>query len=277
MFKTYLPYIVAFVAASISVIGIRTAVGPERGARLAGVGAALGILAALFFVAGFSWTAAGPLNRIGHIVIGAVVVGTVLDALKPATPLRWILFTLFSLGCGWASAVNGLLPKIAPTGLQVGLALALALLWLGMIVRFSKPQAHQATTLVVVIAVGAGIAVLASLSGDSVLTSVALSVVAALFALAMCSLFASFELGNAVIVPVTASAVAMAWALAQRHPETLIGLAVLTLVLFAERTARRVPMPKGGIAAYLYLAVLAAFCAIPIVIAAVLVSAAARA
>ncbi len=277
MLKTYLPYIVAFGAASIGVVGIRTVAGPERGARLAGIGAALGILAALFFVTGFAWTAAGPLNRIGHIVIGAVVVGALLDALKPANVLRWILLAVFSLGCGWASAVNGLMPKSAPSALQAGLVLALALLWMGMIVRFSKPQAHHATTLVVVIAVGAGIAVLASLAGDGVLTAIALSVVAALFALALCSLFANLEFGHSVIVPTTASLVAMAWALAQRHPESLIGLAVLTLILFAERTARRVPMPKGGIAAYLYLATLSAFCAIPIVIAAILVSAAAAA
>jgi hypothetical protein len=277
MLKTVLPYLVAFAGASIVIVVVRLAAGLERGARLAGIGVPLALIAALFFVAGFGWTATGPLNRTGHILIGATVVGAVLAALQPAKALRWGVLIVFVLGCGWASALNGLLPKVAPTLWQLVLVLVLALLWLGMIVRFAASNTHKPTTLVVLIAVGVGLAVVASIAGDAQLMAIALSVVAALFALAIFAIVLKIEVGEAALVPVAAIVVAMAWALSQRHPEAVIGLSVLILVLFAERTARRVPLPKSGIAAYLYMGVLAACCAIPIVIAAILVSAAAKA
>jgi len=274
MLKTLLPYVASFAVASIGMIGLRLTAGPERGQRLAGLFVGVAIIAALFAVPGFAWTAAGPLNRIGHIIIGAVLVGASLDLVKPRNLWRWVVLGLFVLGCGWASAVNTLIPKITPSLGQLGLALALAVIWLGIILRFTMPQAHKPTKLVVLIAAVAGIAVLASIAGDVALVTIALSIMAAVFAFVVCAIVLNIELNDSATLPIASSLVAMAWALSQRHPEALLGLGILTLVLFAERTARRVPMPQGGIAAYLYLCVLAGFCGIPILIAAVLVSAA---
>ena len=275
MLKTLLPYMIAFGVTLIGAVATRLAAGLEHGTRLAGLFIGVGGMGALFAIPGFEWTAAGPLNRTGHILIGALLVGTAFDVLKAPRVWKIILLGLFALGCGWASANNTLILKTAPSMGQLGLALALALVWAGMILRFSAQTAHKATNLVVLIAALSGLALLALIVGDRPVTFIALSFVAALFAFALCSIVLNLDLGDGAKIPVVSSLVAIAWALSQRHPEALWGLGVLTLVLFAERTARRVPMPQGGIAAYLYLVVLAGFCAIPIFIAAVLVSAAA--
>jgi len=273
MLKTLLPVLVAFAAAAVGLITVRLAAGPERGPRLAAGAVGLGLIAALFAVPGFAWSAVGPLDRIGHILIGALIVGVALDAFKPPRVVEGALLAVFALGCGWASALGGLIPNITPSAVRVGLALALGLVWLGMILRFGALNAHKPTNLVVLIAAAAGVALLAAIAGDGALTLVALSLAAALFAFATLNVVWAMALGHGAVVPAAAGLVACAWALSQRHPETLLGLGVLTLVLFAERTARRLPLPKSGIAPYLYLAVLAACCAIPVVIAALLVSA----
>lgn len=271
--KAILPHAGAFAVALVVLIGARFAAGSERGPRIAGAGLAVGFLVGVSLVSGFGWSGLGLVSRIGHIALGAALAGLALDWLKPGRTAQGIVLGIFAVGCGWASALDGLIPKTLPSLMQLGLAVLLALLWVGMMVRFSALSTHRATSLVVVIAATTGLAWLAAIADDAALRGVALCLMAAVFALAVASSIFAIELGSAAMTPVAAAVVAMAWALAQRQPETLIGLPVLALVLFAERTARRVPMPGGRISAYLYLAVLAAFCAIPVVIAAVLVSA----
>jgi hypothetical protein len=273
MLKTLLPVVVAFAVAAVGLVAVRLGLGAERGPRLASGFVGLGVIAALAAVPGFEWSAVGALDRIGHILIGSLIVGVVLDALKPPRAVEGALVTVFALGCGWASAMGGLVPNVTPTVLRVGLALALGLIWLGMILRFGALNAHKPTNLVVLIAAAAGVALLAAIAGDATVTLIALSLAAALFAFAAVNLIWVLDFGHGAVVPAAAGLVAMAWALSQRHPETLLGLGVLALVLFAERTARRVPVPKSGIAPYIYLAILGGCCAIPVVIAAVLVSA----
>jgi hypothetical protein len=277
MLETSTPLLIAFAVTAIGAAGLRFAVGLERAARWAGVFVGIGFLAALIAMPGFAWTAFGAVNRIGHILIGAIIVGLVLVFFKPARLWQWVILGLFALGCGWASAVNGLLPKVAPTGLQLGLAIGLACLWLGMMVRFSAAQAHKPSSLVALIAVIAGLAIISSLLNDILVPFIAQALLAAVFAFTVVSVVFRYDLTEVLAVPVASSIVAIAWAISQRHPEALVGLGILALVLFAERTARRVPLPKSGIAGYLYLTILAGCCAIPVVIAAVLVSASAGA
>lgn len=268
-----LPHAVSFAVALVAVLALRFAPGPDRGPRLAGLGVALGLMAGLSLIAEFSWSAFGPVNRVGHIVLGAALVGVALDLLKPSTLWRWLIVAGFALGCGWASALGRLWPSSTPTVMQLGLVVLLGALWLGMMVRFSSLSSHKPTSFVVVIAVAAGLAVLASITNDEVLTFAALCLLAGLFALAVVALFIKIELSYAAMIPAAAALLATAWALSQRQSEALVGLPVLALVLFAERTARRAPMPGGRISDYLYLVVLAGCCAIPVVLAAVLVAA----
>jgi hypothetical protein len=277
MLETSTPLFIAFAVTAIGAVGLRFALGAERATRWAGAFVGIGFLAALIAMPGFAWTAFGAVNRIGHILIGAIVVGAVLVFFKPARLWQWIILGVFALGCGWASAVNGLLPKVAPTPWQVGLTVGLACVWLGMMVRFSAAQTHKPSSLVVLIAVIAGLAIISSLLNDILVPFIAQALLAAVFAYAVFSVVFRYDLTEVLVVPVASSIVAIAWSISQRHQEALVGLGILALVLFAERTARRVPLPKSGIAGYLYLAILAGCCAIPVIIAAVLVSASAGA
>jgi hypothetical protein len=272
MLKTMLPQITAFGVALILTLGLRLGLKTGRGQHYAGLGVGLGFMVAISLVAGFSWGGYGPIDRIGHIALGGVLVGLALDNV-PMTWGRWALLTIFSFGCAWASALNGLTPADPPTALQLGLVGVLGAVWLGLVVRLSNLSPHKPSIFVVLLAVMTGLAVLGVITRDEVLTQISLCLLAAVFALAVASVIFSIELNYATMVPVAASIIAIAWGLSQRQPQTVVGLPVLALILFAERTARRIPMPKGGVATYLYLAVLMGCCVIPIIIAALLVSA----
>lgn len=281
MVKSLLPQIGTLAAALIAVLVLRFGLagpfGPERARRLAGAGAALGVMVGLSLIGDFSWTGAGNVNRVGHIVLGGLLVGAGLAALRPPRFVQGAVLGAFALGCAWASVLGGLVPAAAPTLTEAGLIALLAVLWAGLVVRLSALSPHAPTSLVVVIAAAAGLAWLAAISGDGVLKLMGLCLTLAVFALALAVLILNVDLSLAAMVPLGAGLVGLGWALAERQPESVVGLPVLALVLFAERTARRVPMPAGGISAYLYLLVLAACCAVPVIIAALLVSAGASA
>lgn len=273
MLNAVLPHASAFAAALVALVVIRFAAGPERGPRLAGVGAGLGLMVGLTLIPDFNWSGAGDANRIGHIVLGAVLIAAALAWLRPG---RWVqigALAVFALGCAWSSVLGQLVPDAAPSLTEMGFIVVLAVLWLGLMMRFNALSAHPATSLVVAIAVAAGLAWLAAITHDMTVKLAGLCLITALFALTLAVVAFKVELSIAALIPLGAAVVAVAWALGQRQPETLIGLPILALVLFAERTARRIPMPAGGISSYLYLLALAACCAVPIVIAAVLVSA----
>jgi hypothetical protein len=273
MLKSMLPQITAFGVALITVLCLRLFLKTGRGQHYAGLGLAVGFIVGLSLVSGFSWGGYGPIDRIGHIVVGGVLVGLALDFVSPAWG-RWALLTIFSLGCAWASALNGLKPATPPSFLQLGLVVVLGVVWLGLVVRLSTLSPHKLSNIIVIISVVTGLAALSSITRDSDLTFISLSLLGALFALAIVASIFSIELNYATMVPAAAAIIAIAWGLSQRQPETVVGLPVLALVLFAERTARRIPMPKGSrIGEYLYPTGLAGCCVIPIAIAALLVSA----
>ncbi|MBL8643500.1 MAG: hypothetical protein JNK21_06175 [Rhodospirillaceae bacterium] len=267
-----LPQLAAFGSALVLILAVRLAAPKPHGLRLAGVGAAVGLMIGLSMIAGFSWDGAGPVSRIGHIALGAVLVGAVMDHIDEAWG-RWALLTVFSLGCGWASVLGGLTPQVSPSIAALALSAAVGALWLGLMVRLSALSPHKPTSFVMIIAVAAGLTLLAAIARDDMLTRAGLCLLGALFALALVAAILSLEVNYIAMAPVAASILAIAWALSQRQPETMVGLPVLALVLFAERTARRIPMPGGRISAYLYLGGLAGCCTIPIVLAALLVSA----
>ncbi len=273
MLKSLLPQITAFGVALITVLCLRLFLKTGRGQHYAGLGLGVGFMVGISLVAGFSWGGYGPIDRIGHIALGGVMVGLALDFISPAWG-RWALLTIYALGCAWASALNGLKPADPPTALQLGLVVLLGVVWLGLMVRLSALSPHKLSTFIVIIAVVTGLAVLSSITHDSDLTFISLCLLGALFALAIVASLFSIELNYATMIPAAAAIIAIAWGLSQRQPETFIGLPVLALVLFAERTARRIPMPKGSrVGEYLYPAGLAGCCVIPIAIAALLVSA----
>ena len=63
---------------------------------------------------------------------------------------------------------------------------------------------------------------------------------------------------------------ALVWALAQRHPDMRLALLCLPLVLFAEATAQRVPLPAARISTLLYPLILAGLVSVPLVLAALI-------
>jgi hypothetical protein len=112
-----------------------------------------------------------------------------------------------------------------------------------------------------------GLAGLSAIVGDDAVQGLAIGLAAALA-------------GYFIFVAVTGSAVtdglvlfagmpilAMVWALAQRQPDLRLALLCVPLVLFAETTALRVPLPAARISALLYPLILAALVSLPLVLA----------
>src|SRR5882724_7278091 len=83
MVKSALMYLVPCVLTLVLAGGIRAAAGPERGARLAGAAVDLAFVASWGFFLRPGWIPTDDFSRVGHIAVGAVLMGLALDILAP--------------------------------------------------------------------------------------------------------------------------------------------------------------------------------------------------
>ncbi len=73
-----------------------------------------------------------------------------------------------------------------------------------------------------------------------------------------------------VILSATGGLLAIAWAVYQRAPSAGPGVVLCGLILFADGTARRVPLPRAGISRFLYPALVVGVALAPVTIATLL-------
>lgn len=243
---------------------IRAAGGAERGARIAGASIAVGFLSSWFFLLSPGWMPVGAFERIGHIVIGAALVGLLLDLLSPKRFWSALAASVVILASTWASLNDGLTPSESLSPTMAGGLVALFVIAFLFIARLDQIREQQAVSFVTMCMVALALIVQAALVGDRDIAVTALLLLMTIGAFALTQLFVPVVLGDGVILSVGAALLAIAWVLVERDPSVQIGMALIPLILFADGTAKRVPLPAARISTVLYPLVLAGIAALPL-------------
>ena len=113
----------------------------------------------------------------------------------------------------------------------------------------------------------------AAVAGDGQLASTGLILAMALGGYLTWIWISGTPLAAAAICPAAAGLFALAWALTGDEPALLPGVTLSALILFADGTARRAPLPHAGISVVLYPAVHVGVALLPLALAAVLTAA----
>jgi hypothetical protein len=254
-----IPLIVAFVIAG----GLRLALGADRSARFVGLAVPLAFLLSWAAIVHPGWLAYDAVGRIGHIVSGAMVLGAVLDVFPLHRAVVLALGTVFLAACAWAEFEGGFwpghMPSVANLLIFAGLiALAGGVLWrIDALRRREQPHlASSRAALIQLVMLALSLAAVSAASADAPLRAGALILAAALGGfLVVTFVFTAIRdlaLPTVIVLTSAATLLAIAWALCERTPRAIAGVALSGLILFAEGTVRRIPLPKAGISRILY-------------------------
>ncbi len=239
----------------------------ERGVRAGGLPVALGVLVCWVFVVRPGWMPVDDMRRILHIAAGAALLGLVLDALQPPRLIAAILAAVFVLGSAFAS-VTGLVwprwPMTTSDGIAAGAAAVTAFL---VLARFDSMRERPLSLVLLLTVVACGLTVLAALMKDAMLAGLAGVLATGLAGYLVFVVIMGAAITDGLILFAGASMLAVIWALAQLYPDIRLALLCLPLVLFAETTAMRVPLPAARISTVLYPLILASAVSLPLVLA----------
>ncbi len=269
-----IPLLLAFAISA----GIRLGAGPERAARFGGLALPIAFLVGWGLIVKPGWFAHDALGRVGHIVLGAMLVGLVCDA--------WLtrrgFLVIGALGAlivsAWAEVNGGVMPRQMPSLamlVEFALAAAIGVLVLWRLDRL-RTTAHPfmppvGVWLVVSVMAALSLLAVAAAADDRPLRLSAAVLTAALLGAGLWSWLSRQEVVGATVALSAAMAqLAIAWALFERSPFTGGGLVLTGLILFADGTANRIPLPKAGISRLLAPLVLAGVATIPLGLGAIL-------
>ena len=271
MLKSALMYLVPCGLALVLAVAIRLLGGPERGTRAAGIAVIIGFLAAWGYFLRPGWIPTDDFSRIGHIAFGAGLMGLALDYLAGRRLWAVASIALVVAVSTWLS-INGMLRPAEPVTLSLGVVvLALVVLGTLAILRLEaisrQEEAGGLTAgLLLMIVVGA-LAFVARIGGEGRLFTSGLILVAALAPYVLLQRLLRVAVGESIILGASAIALALAWAVFQALPHLRPALLLVPLILFADGTAKRVPLPAARISTILYPFLLAGIAALPAVLA----------
>jgi hypothetical protein len=250
--------------------GIRLAGGPERGARLAGIAVAAGFLIAWGIILRPGWLAEEPISRTGHIAAGAALLGLALDFFAAKRLWAAAVAGFVVLVETWASLNSGFWPPLTFTWLTAVTLITLSVIAFFVLARLDAMATRGLSALIVLTMLAVGVGVIALIAGDEGVARSVFLLALAVAGYIAANAFVTLPAGDAVILGAGCALLAFAWALTQRNADTgvLLGLVLLPLMLFAEGTARRVPLPKARISVFLYPLILAGVAALPLALAA---------
>lgn len=247
--------------------GVRLALGPERGARMAGVAAVVAFLVTWGIVLRPGWFAFTPVGRIGHVAVGAALTALVLDFFAVRRWCAYVAMGVVVLVSCWASLNQGLWPPHAFTWMKGAALVALAAGAFLVLVRIDILVPRDLTAPITLAMLCFGLAAVAAVARDGAMVATALALAMAVAGYMAATVLVPLGPSRGLALGAGATMLAIAWAFVDRNPQAALGLIVLPLTLFAEGTARRVPLPKAGISRILYPLVLAAVSALPVIIA----------
>ncbi len=245
-------------------VGLRAAAGAERGASLAGIAVAGGFIVSWGFLLAPGWTPEDSFARIGHIAGGAALAGLVLDFLGPKRFWAAAVAGIVIFMSTWANLNNGF---VAAEGLSAVKAASFLVLAVGafiVIARLDRLRDERAVSYVAIVMVALALSVQAAIVGDSDVAVTALILGLCVGTFALLQIIVPVLLGDSVILGAGAGLLAIAWAVAERDPSTRIGLILVPLILFADGTAKHVPLPNARISSILYPIVLMCVAALPL-------------
>ena len=242
----------------------------EKAERVALLPIAVSVLVGWILIVRPGWMPVDDLRRVVHIGIGAALLGLALDAVRPHRFITVVLVALFLLGCAFASVTGALTPSGSISGRDALLTAALAGAAFFTSVRLDAMRERSSSLMILLTLVAVGISVLGSIAHDEVLTGLALVLAVSLAGYLIFIMITGSPVSDGVILVAGAPLLAIIWALGQRHPDMRLALLCLSLVLFAEATAQRVPLPAARISALLYPVILAGLVSLPLVLAALI-------
>jgi len=236
----------------------------ERAARIALLPVVVTTLLCWAFIVRPRWVPVDDITRVLHVAVGAALLGVALDAAKPPRLAAAVLLAGFLLGSAFASVTGRLMPD-GPISLRDGAIIGvLALAAFLVLARFDTMRERPLSLSILLALLGGGLAVLAAIAQDPVLTGLALVMAMAMVGTVAFVALTGAVLGDGTILFGGASMLAMVWALAQHHPDLRLALLCLPLVLFAETTALRVRLPAARISALLYPLIFASLVSLPL-------------
>ena len=265
--KLTLGMILPFALTLVFTGAIRLGLGAERGARLAGGAVVGGFLLAWAIVWRPGWMPAEPFARIGHIALGALLMGLVLDAFirrKFATIIGAVLVVAVS---AMASVTGTLRPRLPLSGDDLLLTGLLVILALAALARLDRLRSDTTVVLVITAMVALAVSAVGAMAHDLPLSVTALMLALSLAAYGLMAALIPLPVGDSIVLGAGATVLAIIWALAATHPAARPALVLLPLILFADGTARRVPLPKARISGLLFPLVLTGVAALPLVLA----------
>ena len=87
---------------------IRWAAGSDRAPRFVGLAVPVGFLLCWGIVVEPGWRAFEPVGRLGHILLGAALLGVALDNWRPRRWLAAVAVLIFVIGAAWAEVGGAL-------------------------------------------------------------------------------------------------------------------------------------------------------------------------
>jgi hypothetical protein len=231
--------------------------GPERAGRFIGLAFTLAFLFAWAVLVAPGWHAFTTLGRLGHIVVGATIVGFVLDYWRPRRAVATALLIMFIAFVSWAEA-NGRV-FVRPSTASALTFAALLLVGAGLawcVERMTRAEVPLGTpspaALVLLVFTALALAGVAMVAGQPSFGITGLVLAAAVAGFFPWAWITGTGLPAAMLCPAAAGLFALAWGIVDGSSATLPGVGLAALTLFADGTARRVPLPKARISAILY-------------------------
>src|SRR5262249_52711415 len=134
--------------------------------------------------------------------------------------------------------------------------------------RLDRLRGDATIVLVTTAMLALAAAAVAAVAHDVPLSVTALMLALSVAAYGVIAALIPLPVGDAIVLGAGTTLLAIVWALASAHPAVRPALLLLPLMLFADGTARRVPLPKARISALLFPAVLAGVAGLSLILAA---------
>lgn len=247
-------------------------VGPERAGRFIGAAFGLLFLIAWAVVVAPGWRALDALGRVGHIVLGASILGLVFDCWRPPRVIALPLLVIFIAGVSWAEANGRLLTLPDTAGALRFIALALVgavLAWrVENMTRAATPFGTPGPSVLMMLMMAAlALATVAWTDGHEPFAATCLVLAVAIAGFLPWAWVTNGSVPWAVLCPAAAGLFASAWGIVDTSSAALPGVCLAALTLFADGTARRIPMPQARVAVILYPLLVGVMALLPLALA----------
>ena len=249
---------------------LRAAGGAERGPSIAGFAVAGGFIVSWGFLLTPGWGPVESFGRIGHIAGGAALAGLVLDFFGPKRFWAAVVAGIVIFVSTWANLNNGFAVAGGLSAIKAVSFLILAAGALIVIARLDQLRDQRAVSYVTIVMVALSLSAQAAIVGDTDVSVTALILALCVGSYALFQTFVPVFLGDSVLLGAGAALLAIAWTLAERDPSTRIGLILVPLILFADGTAKHVPLPNARISSILYPIILACVAGLPLALGALI-------